>query len=151
MEQARFMHRFLSRSDESAEKQSRGLKPTGPQAKACGSDWRARGTRHGSVPANVLLSTLRSRGVPACGSCNAVGADDFVDAVENLCIIRARLSRLLSHLLVRSLESHRWSELLVGNENEHPPQDHDADSDPDQLNQRIDKDMKGGLSLLIPP
>ncbi len=36
-----------------------GFSPRGPQAKACGSDWRSRGTRHGSAPANVLLSTLR--------------------------------------------------------------------------------------------
>ena len=76
---ARFMHRFLSRSDESADLTRAG-------APACGSE----------APANVLYGTLRRPGVPACGSRNTGGAqrtpDDFVAAVENLCIIRASLS-----------------------------------------------------------
>ncbi len=63
------MHRFLSRSDES-------------------DDLTRRATE---APANVLYGTLRR---PT--ECNAVGAhsttDDFVDAVENLCIMRARLT-----------------------------------------------------------
>ncbi len=58
------MHRFLSRSDES-------------------DDLTRRATE---VPANVLYGTLRR---PT--ECNAVRADDFVDAVENLCIIRAKV------------------------------------------------------------
>ena len=66
---AGFMHRFLSRSDESADLARAG------------------------APANVLYGTLRRPGVPACGSRNAAGAqrtpDDFVAAVENLCIIPA--------------------------------------------------------------
>ncbi len=68
------MHRFLSRSDESADLTRAG-------APACGSE----------APANVLYGTL-SRPT----ECNAVGAhsttDDFVDAVENLCIMRARIT-----------------------------------------------------------
>ncbi len=79
---ARIMHRFSSRSDESADLSAR--------------------------PANVLYGTLRRPGVPACGSCNAVGAqrtpDDFVGAVENLCIIRARsLKKATSHLTKMSI------------------------------------------------
>ncbi len=60
---ARIMHRFSSRSDES-------------------DDLTRRATE---APANVLYGTLRR---PT--ECNAVRADDFVDAVENLCIMRAR-------------------------------------------------------------
>ena len=60
---ARIMHRFLSRSDESA-----GLTRRATEA-----------------PANVLYGTLRR---PT--ECNTGRADDFVAAVENLCIIRAR-------------------------------------------------------------
>ncbi len=59
---ARIMHRFSSRSGESA-----GLARRATEA-----------------PANVLLSTLRR---PT--ECNAGRADDFVAAVENLCIVRA--------------------------------------------------------------
>jgi hypothetical protein len=70
--QARIMHRFSSRSDESADLTRAG-------APACGSE----------APANVLYGTLRR---PT--ECNAVGAhsttDDFVDAVENLSIMRAK-------------------------------------------------------------
>jgi len=63
LELARIMHRFSLRSDESADL-----------------------TRHATeAPANVLLSTLRR---PT--ECNAGRADDFVAAVENLCIIRAK-------------------------------------------------------------
>ena len=72
------MHKFSSRSDESADlgalRHARG-------APACG-----------SAPANVLLSTLRR---PT--ERNTAGAqrtpDDFVSAVENLCIVRAMVSR----------------------------------------------------------
>ena len=60
------MHRFLSRSDESADLTRRATE----------------------APANVLYGTLRR---PT--ECNAVRPDDFVDAVENLCIIRARFKR----------------------------------------------------------
>ncbi len=56
------MHRFLSRSDESADLTRRGTE----------------------APANVLYGTLRR---PT--ECNAVSADGFVAAVKNLCIIRA--------------------------------------------------------------
>ncbi len=56
------MHRFLSRSDESDDVTRRATE----------------------APANVLYGTLRR---PT--ECNAVRADDFVDAVENLCIMRA--------------------------------------------------------------
>ncbi len=72
------MHRFLSRSDESDDLTRAG-------APACGSE----------APANVLYGTLRRpmRGYPLAG--RAVGAhsttDEFVDAVENLCIMRARV------------------------------------------------------------
>ena len=59
------MHRFSSRSDESADLARRATE----------------------APANVLYGTLRR---PT--EYNAVRADDFVDAVENLCIIRARLT-----------------------------------------------------------
>ena len=66
------MHRFSSRSDESADlsalRHARG-------APACG-----------SAPANVLYGTLRT---PT--ECNADRTDDFVAAVENLCIIRAEV------------------------------------------------------------
>ncbi len=62
------MHRFSSRSDESA-----NLTRVG--APACGSE----------APANVLYGTLRR---PT--ECNADRGDDFVGAVENLCMIRAR-------------------------------------------------------------
>ncbi len=69
---ARIMHRFLSRSDESADLTRRVTRKRVPQA-----------------PANVLLSTLRR---PT--ECNAVGAhsttDDCGAAVENLCIVRAK-------------------------------------------------------------
>ncbi len=72
---ARIMHRFLSRSDESDR----------PECVAP----RARAPVCGSAPANVLYGTLRS-----LTECNAGGAqrtpDDFVAAVENLCIIRAK-------------------------------------------------------------
>ncbi len=61
------MHRFSSRSDESADLTRRATE----------------------AAANVLYGTLRR---PT--ECNAGGAqrrpDDFVDAVENLCIIRAQ-------------------------------------------------------------
>ena len=59
---ARIMHRFLSRSDESADLTRRATE----------------------APANVLYGTLRR---PT--ECNAGRADDFVGAVENLCIVRA--------------------------------------------------------------
>ena len=59
---ARIMHRFLSRSDESADLARRATE----------------------APANVLYGTLRR---PT--ECNAGRSDDFVGAVENLCIIRA--------------------------------------------------------------
>jgi len=70
---ARIMHRFLSRSDES-------------------DDLTRRATE---APANVLYGTLRR---PT--ECNAVRADDFVAAVENLCIMRAwdSLSSIRSRL-----------------------------------------------------
>ena len=58
---ARIMHRFLSRSDESDDLARRTIE----------------------APANVLYGTLRR---PT--ECNAGRADDFVGAVENLCIIR---------------------------------------------------------------
>ena len=64
---ARFMHRFLSRSDESADLTRAG-------APACGSE----------APANVLYGTLRRPTERNTGR-----ADDFVAAVENLCIIPA--------------------------------------------------------------
>ena len=61
------MHRFSSRSVESA-----GL------------------TRRATeVPASVLYGTLRRPTAPACGSRNTVRTNDFGDAVESLCIIRA--------------------------------------------------------------
>ena len=60
---AQIMHRFFSRSDESADLTRRATE----------------------APANVLYGTLRR---PT--ECNAGRADDFVGAVENLCIIRAR-------------------------------------------------------------
>ncbi len=63
------MHRFLSRSDESADLTRRG------GTRLCGSE----------VPANVLYGTLRR---PT--ECNAVRADDCGAAVENLCIVRAK-------------------------------------------------------------
>ncbi len=59
------MHRFLSRSDESADLARRATE----------------------APANVLYGTLRR---PT--ECNAGRSDDFVGAVENLCIIRAKPS-----------------------------------------------------------
>jgi len=62
---ARFMHRFLSRSDESADLTRRATE----------------------APANVLYGTLRRPTERNTGR-----ADDFVAAVENLCIIRAGLS-----------------------------------------------------------
>ncbi len=61
------MHRFSLRSDESADLIRRATE----------------------APANVLYGTLRR---PT--ECNAVRADDFVAAVENLCIIRAHTSIL---------------------------------------------------------
>ncbi len=64
---ARFMHRFLSRSDESADLTRAG-------APACGSE----------APANVLYGTLRRPTERNTGR-----ADEFVAVVENLCIIRA--------------------------------------------------------------
>ncbi len=74
------MHRFSSRSDESDDLSARP---------ASGYPPRARAPVCGSAPANVLYGTLRR---PI--ECNAGGAqrtpDDFVGAVENLCIIRAR-------------------------------------------------------------
>ncbi len=74
------MHRFSSRSDESADL-----------------------TRHttGGHRKRNLCSTLRRPGVPACGSGapalagRAGRADDFGAAVENLCIVRAKLARFL--------------------------------------------------------
>ncbi len=67
------MHRFSSRSDESADLTRAGAPAFG------GSE----------APANVLYGTLRR---PT--ECNVGGAqrtaDDFVGAVENLCIIRVR-------------------------------------------------------------
>ncbi len=66
------MHRFLSRSDESDDLTRRVTRKRVPQ-----------------VPANVLYGTLRR---PT--ECNAVGAQrtpyDCVDAVESLCIMRAK-------------------------------------------------------------
>ncbi len=59
------MHRFSSRSDETADLTRRATE----------------------APANVLYRTLRR---PT--ECNAGGADDFVGVVENLCIIRASVS-----------------------------------------------------------
>ncbi len=56
------MHRFSSRSDESADLTRRAIE----------------------APANVLYGTLRRS-----TECNAGRVDDFVDAVENLCIVRA--------------------------------------------------------------
>ncbi len=53
------------------------------------------------APANVLLSTLRR---PT--ECNADRADDFVGAVENLCIIRAKPVKLVDqrhHFLCKPL------------------------------------------------
>ncbi len=68
------MHRFSSRSDESTGLTRRVTRKRVPQA-----------------PANVLLSTLRRpRGTRLCGSRNTDRVDDFVAAVENLCIVRAR-------------------------------------------------------------
>ena len=61
---ARIMHRFLSRSDESADLSA---------------------LRH------ALGHPLAGRGYPLAG--RAVRTDDFVGAVENLCIIRARRGR----------------------------------------------------------
>ena len=58
------MHRFSSRSDESADLARRATE----------------------APANVLYGTLRR---PT--ECNAVRADDFGAAVENLRIFRARV------------------------------------------------------------
>ncbi len=58
------MHRFSSRSDESADLTRRATE----------------------APANVLYGTLRR---PI--ECNAGRADDFVAAVEDLCIIRASI------------------------------------------------------------
>ncbi len=58
------MHRFLSRSDEGADLTRRTAE----------------------APANVLYGTLRR---PT--ECNAGRADDFVGAVENLCIIRVKV------------------------------------------------------------
>ncbi len=63
------MHRFLSRSDESA-------------------DLTALRHARREAPANVLYGTLRK---PT--ECNAGRADDFFAAVENLCIVRARLMK----------------------------------------------------------
>jgi len=60
------MHRFSSRSDES-------------------DDLTRRATE---APANVLYGTLRR-----LTECNVGRADDFVGAVENLCIIRPRPGR----------------------------------------------------------
>jgi len=57
------MHRFLSRSDESTDLTRRAIE----------------------APANVLYGTLRR-----LTERNTGRADDFVAAVENLCIIRAR-------------------------------------------------------------
>ncbi len=57
------MHRFLSRSDESADLTRRATE----------------------APANVLYGTLRR---PT--ECNAVRSDDLDAAVENLCMIRAK-------------------------------------------------------------
>ncbi len=68
---ARFMHRFLSRSDESADLTRAG-------APACGSE----------APANVLYGTLRRPTERNTGGAQRT-PDDFVAAVENLCIIRA--------------------------------------------------------------
>ena len=68
------MHRFSSRSDESADLTRRTT----------------RGHRK-----STLCSTLRRPGVPACGSCNAGRADDFGAAVENLFIVRAKLAGFL--------------------------------------------------------
>ncbi len=64
------MHRFLSRSDESDDLTRAG-------APACGSE----------APANVLYGTLRR---PT--ERNKDRADDFVAAVENLCIVWAKLT-----------------------------------------------------------
>ena len=66
------MHRFLSRSDESANLTRRATE--GPRKR-------------------TLCSTLRRPGAPACGSCNKCGAhsttDDFGAAIEHLCLVRA--------------------------------------------------------------
>jgi hypothetical protein len=66
---ARFMHRFLSRSDESADLTRRATE----------------------APANVLYGTLRRPTERNTGGAQRT-PDDFVAAVENLCIIRAGLS-----------------------------------------------------------
>ena len=73
-DQARIMHRFLSRSDESDDLTRRGgtrLRVGGPRKRTVGYVEEA------------------DKGVPACGSLRQ-GADDFATAVENLCIFRAR-------------------------------------------------------------
>ncbi len=80
---AQIMHRFFSRSDESADLARAG-------APACGSE----------APANVLYGTLRR---PT--ECNAGKADDLVAAVKNLCIIRAKVW-LRSGILSRGNRQH---------------------------------------------
>ena len=76
------MHRFSSRSDESG-----GLSALR----------HARGHPFRVGPRKRTVGTLRRPGVPACGSRNTGGAysttDDFVAAVENLCMIPARPKR----------------------------------------------------------
>jgi hypothetical protein len=75
---AQIMHRFFSRSDESADLTRRETE----------------------APANVLYGTLRR---PT--ECNAGRADDLVAAVENLCIIRAEVW-LRSGILSRGNRQH---------------------------------------------
>jgi len=70
------MHRFSSRSDERADLARRATE----------------------APANVLYGTLRR---PT--ECNAGRVDDFVGAVENLCIIRAQYDRATRELLTSNV------------------------------------------------
>ncbi len=77
---ARIMHRFSSRSDESTDLSARP---------ASGYPPRARAPVCGSAPANVLYGTLRRPTKRNTGGAQRT-PDDFVAAVENLCIVRAK-------------------------------------------------------------
>jgi len=79
MDLARIMHRFSSRSDESADLTRRASEGT----------------------AGVLYGTARSM-----SERNTVRADDFVAAVENLCIVRAKSSALLGRHQNREGQEH---------------------------------------------
>ena len=83
MDLARIMHRFLSRSDESADLIRRATEGT----------------------AGVLYGTARSMSERNTGGAHST-TDDFVAAAENLCIVRAKSSVLSGRHQSREGQEH---------------------------------------------